>query len=334
MLLSISEKLLNKEAIMVQNVTVVGVGWMGRTIIPACARGGCTVVIHDADEKILEQATEAAKAGLNFLMENGAMTADEVATAISKISSTTSLDDALKDADLVIEAVPEVMELKKRIFGQMDKLAREDAVLTTNTSTMSISEIASATERPDRVVGVHWFYPAFIMPPVEIIRGSQTSDQTLNTARDFIAGLKKMPIVCQKESPGFVINRMQVALHNTATLLLEEGVATAEDIDNGFRMVMGIKLPFWGPLRIEDIVVTKQTMVNAYDYMYKAIGSDRYQCPELVKKMVERGELGLISGKGYYDYTKETPEAMARERDEMVVKMLKALAEWGYGEYI
>ena len=318
---------------MIKNVTIVGTGWMGRTIVPACARGGCHVVIHDLDEGALKQSTEAAQSGLDFLMENGVMTTNEVTSAMSRIRATTKLDEALKNAELVIEAVPEALDTKKAVFNQMDKVARQETILATNTSTLSISAIAEATSRPDRVVGIHWFYPAYIMPPVEIVRGIQTSDQTVETAREFIVVLKKMPVVC-KEVPGFVINSMQLALFNTATRLLEDGVASAEDIDNAMRVTLGPKLLFWGPLKIEDIVVTKKTMVGAYDYMYAATGSDRYRCPELVRKMVERGELGLLSGKGYYDYTKLPAGAMAKERDEMVVRMLKLMVEWGYGEYI
>ncbi|MEE9399650.1 MAG: 3-hydroxyacyl-CoA dehydrogenase family protein [Dehalococcoidales bacterium] len=318
---------------MIHNITIVGVGWMGRTIAPACARGGCNVVIHDLEEEVLEQATESAKSGLNLLRENEVMTADEVTSTMSKIRGTTKLDDALKDADLVIEAVPEMLDIKKEVFGQMDKIARQETVLATNTSTLSISAIAEATGRSDRVVGIHWFYPAFIMPAVEVIRGKKTSEQTVNTARDFIENIGKVPIVC-KEVPGFIINSMWLALLNTATRLLENGVATAEDIDNAMRLSLGPRLPFFGPLKIEDIVATKKTIVGAYEYMYKATGSDRYLCPELLRQMVERGELGLVSGKGYYDYTQLPVGAMARERDKMVIKMLKSMSEWGYGEYI
>ena len=318
---------------MIHNITIVGVGWIGRTIAPACARGGCNVVMHDLKEEILEQATEDAKSGLNFLEENGVMTADEVTSTMSRIGGTTKLDDALKDADLAIEAVPEVLDIKRKVFGQMDKIARQETILATNTSTMSISAIAEATHRPDKVVGIHWFYPALIMPPVEIIRSKNTSDRTVNSVKDFVENIKKVPIMC-KEAPGFIVNSIQLALLNTATRLLEDGVATAEDIDNAMRLSLGCRLPFFGPLKIEDIIVTKKTIAGAYEYMYKATGSDKYLCPALVQQMVERGEFGLVSGKGYYDYTKLPSGAMARERDKMVIKMLKAMAEWGYGEYI
>ncbi|MFQ5996333.1 MAG: 3-hydroxyacyl-CoA dehydrogenase family protein [Dehalococcoidales bacterium] len=318
---------------MIHNVTIVGVGWMGRTIAPACARGGGNVVIHDLAEAILKQATQDAKSGLDFLRENEVMTADEVTAIMSRIRGTTKLGDALKDADLVIEAVPEILDVKKEVFRQMDQIARQETILATNTSTLSISAIAEATSRPDRVVGLHWFYPAFIMPAVEIIRGRKTSEQTVNTAKGFMESIRKVPLVC-KEAPGFIINSMWLALLNTATRLLENGVATAEDIDKGMRLNFGPRLPFFGPLKLDDIIATKETVMRAFEYMYQATHSDRYLCPELLRQMVARGEFGLVSGKGHYDYTKLPPGAMARERDRMVIKMLKSMAEWGYGEYI
>jgi 3-hydroxybutyryl-CoA dehydrogenase len=213
----------------------------------------------------------------------------------------------------------------------MDKLCREQTILATNTSTMSISAIGAATGKPERVVGMHWFYPAYIMPPVEIIRSDKTSDLTVNEARDFLLKLGKMPVVC-KEVPGFLINRLQMALSNEATSLLEQGVATAEDIDNAARMSMGLKIPFWGVLKNEDMGVHKDMLMRGYEYIYQQTGSDKFRPTELMKEMVRKGELGLVSGRGYYDYAKETPESVARERDELIIKLLKFLAELGYAK--
>ncbi len=318
---------------MVKNVTIVGVGWMGRGVAQVCAQRGYDVVINDLEEGILEQARQAVRSGLDFMIEQGLVSKGDADLAMSRVKSTLDFDDAVKAADLVIEAIPEVLDMKKELFTRLDRVCRPQAILATNTSTLSISAIAAATSQPERVVGIHWFYPAFVMPPVEIIRGAHTSDQTVNTARDFVLKLGKIPIVLRKEAPGFVINRLQLALLNEATCLLEQGIATAEDIDNGARMVLGIKLPFWGPLKIEDLAVTKKTMLNAYEYLYKETGSDKYRPPELLKEMVSKGELGLASGKGYYDYTKESQDAVARERDTMVIKQLKFLAELGYVKF-
>ncbi len=316
---------------MIKNVTIVGVGWMGRGVAQACAQGDCNVVIHDLEPGILEQAQAEMKSRLGYMMEKGIIAEGGVESAMSRVSSTVNLDDAMKAADLVIEAVPEVLDTKKEIFRQMDKLCREQTVLATNTSTMSISAIGAATSKPDRVVGMHWFYPAYIMPPVEIIRSDKTSDLTVSEAKDFLLKLGKMPVVC-KEVPGFLINRLQMALSNEATSLLEQGVATAEDIDNAARMSLGLKLPFWGVLKNEDMGVHKDMLMRGYEYIYQQTGSDKFRPTELMKEMVRKGELGLVSGKGYYDYTKETPDAVARERDEMIIRLLKFLAELGYAK--
>jgi 3-hydroxybutyryl-CoA dehydrogenase len=316
---------------MIKNVTIVGVGWMGRGIAQACAQGDYNVVIHDLETAVLDQARREMKSRLGYLREKGLIAEGGVESAMSKVSSTTNLDEAMKTADLVIEAVPEVMDTKKEVFRQMDKLCREQTILATNTSTMSISAIGAATTKPERVVGMHWFYPAYIMPPVEIIRSDKTSDLTVNEARDFLLKLGKMPVVC-KEVPGFLINRLQMALSNEATSLLEQGVATAEDIDNAARMSLGLRVPFWGVLKNEDMGVPKNMLLRGYEYTYQQTGSDKFRPTELMKEMVRKGELGLVSGKGYYDYTKETPESFARERDEMIIRLLKFLAELGYAK--
>jgi 3-hydroxybutyryl-CoA dehydrogenase len=314
---------------MIKNITIVGVGWMGRGIVQACAQGGYNVVMHDLEPGVLDQARAEMKSRLGYMREKGLITEDGITSAMSKVSGTMNLEEAIKTADLVIEAVPEVMDTKKEVFRQMDKLCREQTILATNTSTMSISAIGAATSKPDRVVGMHWFYPAYIMPPVEIIRSDKTADLTVSETRDFLLNLGKMPVVC-KEVPGFLINRLQMALSNEATSLLEQGVATAEDIDNAARMSLGLKLPFWGVLKNEDMGVHKDMLLRGYEYIYQQTGSDKFRPTELMREMVSKGEIGLASGKGYYDYTKETPEAVARERDEMIINLLKFLAKLGY----
>jgi 3-hydroxybutyryl-CoA dehydrogenase len=314
---------------MIKNVTIVGVGWMGRGIAQVCAQGSCDVVIHDLEPGVIDQALAEIKSRLDYMVEKALITKGDLESAMSRISSTVKLDEAMKDADLVIEAVPEVMDTKQAVFRQMDKLCREKTILATNTSTMSISAIGEVTSKPDRVVGMHWFYPAYIMPPVEIIRSNKTSDLTVNESRDFLLQLGKMPVVC-KEVPGFLINRLQMTLSNEATSLLEQGVASAEDIDNAARMSLGLKVPFWGVLKNEDMGVHKDMLLRGYEYVYQQTGSDKFRPTELMREMVRKGEVGLAAGKGYYDYTIETPEAVARERDEMIIKLLKFLAEWGY----
>jgi 3-hydroxybutyryl-CoA dehydrogenase len=316
---------------MVKKVTIVGCGWMGRGIAQVCAQGGCDVVMCDLEEKILEQAREEIRSRLDYMVEKELIAESGVPSAMSRIRSTVNFTEAMGAAELVIEAVPEVLDTKQEVFSQMDKLCRESTILATNTSALSITTIGSATRRPDRVVGMHWFYPAYVMPPVEIIKGEHTSDQTASTVKELLLELGKVPVVC-KEVPGFLINRLQMVLSNEAVSLLEQGVATAEDIDNAARMSLGLRLPFWGPLKSEDLGVPKNMLLRGFEYIYKETGSDRFRPTELLKEKVAKGELGLIAGKGYYDYSKELPGAVARERDEMIIELIKFLANLGYAK--
>lgn len=316
---------------MIKNVTVIGAGRMGRGIAEVCAQRGFNVVLNDVNEGIIKQAFDEIKSILGYLLEKELITADQVEPTMSRLTSTVSLEEAVGNADVVIEAVPEVLDLKRQVFERLGRLCRKETIMATNTSSQSISQLGMATSRPDKVCGIHWVYPPYIIPVVEVVSTGNTSEQTRNTARDFVVALGKIPIVC-RDVPGFVINRLQCCVFNEAAFLLEQGVASAEDIDNAARMVMGLRFPFWGPLKVEDMVVTKTTMLAIYEYLSKSLNTMKYLPPPLLKEKVRKGEEGLSAGRGYYDYTKETPAAVARERDDMMIKMLKFLTEQGYAK--
>ena len=290
---------------MIKNMVIVGAGRMGRGIAAVCSRF-CTVTLYDLEESIVKRASQEISSILSFLFKKELISKDELQSAFSRIRYTLSLEDAVHDADLVNESIPEKIELKKELFARLDKLCSEETILATNTSSLSVSEIAAATNKPGRILGIHWVYPPFIIPAVEIVSGKHTSATVLNSAKEFILGLGKIPIVC-RDTPGFVINRLQLSVFNEATTLLEQGVATAEDIDNAARFVMGLRLPFWGPLKIEDMVVSKATQLAIYEYLTKEVNEMKYSPPMLLKEKVQRGELGSITGKGYYDYTDREP---------------------------
>jgi 3-hydroxybutyryl-CoA dehydrogenase len=310
---------------MIKNIVIVGAGRMGRGIAAICSRS-CVVTLYDLEESIVKQAREDIISILGFLFKRKLITESEFQSAPSRIRYTLNLDEAVRNADLINESIPERIELKKELFAQLDRLCREETILASNTSTLSISEIAATTNKPGRVLGIHWVYPPYIMPAVEIIVGKQTSTPVSDSAKNFILSLGKIPIVC-KDTPGFVINRLQLSVTNEATRLLEQGVATAEDIDNAARFVMGLRLPFWGPLRIEDMVVSKATQLANYEYLTKEVNEMKYSPPKLLREKVQRGELGAITGKGYYDYTNKVPAALVEEMSEMIIKLLKFLSE-------
>jgi 3-hydroxybutyryl-CoA dehydrogenase len=316
---------------MIKNISIVGAGRMGRGIAAAYAKRGYNITIHDTQKRILVEALENIHSILGFFLKKKLMKKDEMDSTMARIRSTTSLKEAVRTADLVNESVPEMMDLKKELFRRMDTLCGKETILATNTSSLRVSEIAAVTNRPDRVVGIHWVYPAYIIPAVEVVVGRQTSEMTLNKAKQLVIEMGKVPIVC-KDAPGFVINRLQYALVHEATSLLEQGVATAEDIDNATRMVMGLRFPFWGPLKVEDMVVPKTTVLAVYEYLYKETGSDSFGPPELVKKLVRKGQLGLVTGKGYYDFKDELQDNVVQEMNDMLIKMLKFLSKMGYAE--
>ncbi len=216
---------------------VIGAGQMGCGIAQACAQAGYSVVMMDKDEHILERSFKVAESNLSFLMENGMIAPEEAQSALLAIKGTTNMQEATQNADLIMESVPEVLDLKKEVFRQIDNLCPRSAILTTNTATLRISDIAAATTSPDRIVGFHWFSPPYLVPLVEIIPSVHTSASTLATVKEVSVKLGKTPVVC-KDVPGFIFNRLQFALLGEAISLLEQGVASAEDIDNAARLIL------------------------------------------------------------------------------------------------
>jgi 3-hydroxybutyryl-CoA dehydrogenase len=261
------------------------------------------------------------KSNLQVLVEKDVITRKEVDEALSRIRCETSLAEAVRDADFVIEVVTEDLNLKKNLFKELDALCPKHTILATNTSSFSITEIASATTRQDKVVGTHWWNPPYLMPLVEIVKGKRTSDETVSTTKDFIAKLGKVPVIC-KDSPGFLGVRLQAALVIEAVSMLEEGLATAEDIDTAVKMTLGLRLPILGPLETVDLG-GMDTFLYAYDYLYKTLG-EKFKPPNLLKRKVELGELGIKTGKGFYDYKGKDIKSIIKRRDEWLIEQLKS----------
>jgi len=257
-----------------------------------------------------------------MLIANGLITTEEASETLRRIKAETDLVEAVKEADFVIEAIPEDMAAKKALFKELDELCSSRTILASNTSSFSITEIASVTSRPDRVVGTHWWNPPHLMPLVEIVKGKQTSDETVRITKDFVAGLGKVPVVC-KDSPGFLGVRLQAALVLEAIRMLEEGLATAEDIDMAVKLTLGLRLPILGPLEIVDLG-GMDTFFYAYSYLYNTLG-ERFKLPQLLKRKVESNELGIKTGKGFYEYTREKINEITRRRDEWLIEQLKKL---------
>lgn len=283
----------------IRQITLLGSGTMGRGIAHIAALSGYETVMYDVSLELLHAAREAIEAAMSKGVAKGKLDRTEMAKALSRIQISAEIADAARDADLVIEAIPENLQLKKDAFSQVDLYCGEETILATNTSSLSVSELSGAVERRDRFVGMHFFNPPHLMKLVEIVRGERTSDETVEIARQVAIRMKKEPIVV-KDSPGFASSRLGIAIGLEAMRMLEEGVASAEDIDRA--MELGYNHPM-GPLRLSDLVGL-DVRFSIAEYLAKEIGP-RFDPPLILRKLVADGKLGKKSGEGFYKWDAE-----------------------------
>lgn len=281
-------------------VAVIGAGTMGRGIAQVAAMAGHESVLCDVDAGQLERALADIQATLDKGVRLGKVAKETRDSALERLTGTGTLGEAVEGAELVIEAVPEVMALKKRVFAEVEAVAGGGAILATNTSSLSIDEMAAGLRRPERFLGLHFFNPVHIMALVEVVRGDRTNLRTLNTGSWFVVGLGKEPILVN-DSPGFASSRLGIVLGLEAIRMVEAGVASAEDIDKA--MVLGYRHPM-GPLRLTDLVGLDVRLEIAR-YLHESLGSEAFRPPALLERMVAQGMLGKKSGRGFYDWTDE-----------------------------
>ena len=279
----------------IERVGVVGAGTMGNGIAQVAATAGYDVLMRDIDEEFIERGFDAIDSSLDRLVDSGTLADDEATATRERITGTTDLD-ALEDRDLVIEAAVEETEIKQEVFADLDETLSDEVVLATNTSTLSVTSIASATQRPELVVGIHFMNPVPVMDGVEIVVGERTGEETVALAHEFAEELGKETWESD-DKPGFVSNRILMPWINEGVRTLDEGVATKEDIDRG--MKLGTNVPM-GPLELADHIGL-DICLDATETLHDELG-DRYTPAYLLKRKVEAGDLGKKTGRGFYDY--------------------------------
>jgi 3-hydroxybutyryl-CoA dehydrogenase len=282
---------------MISTIGVVGAGTMGSGIANLAALSGFNVILVDLEERVLQKALSRMESFMDKSIAKGKITPEQKHEAMEKVRGSTDLRE-MKHADVIIEAVIENMDVKKEVFSKLDQIAPEHAILATNTSSMSITEIASATNRPNQVVGMHFFNPPQLMKLVEVVRGYKTSDETVEQAKELARKLKKEPVEVKKDSPGFIVNRIMIPQFIEAIRLVEEGVASMEDIDKA--VTLGLNYPM-GPFTLQDFAGV-DIGLHVMDYFYQEFKDDRFAAPLLLRQLVRAGRLGRKTGAGFYDY--------------------------------
>ncbi|EKY28587.1 3-hydroxybutyryl-CoA dehydrogenase [Clostridium celatum] len=279
-----------------EKIFVLGAGTMGAGIVQAFAQKGYQVIVRDIKDEFVERGIAGINKGLSKQVAKGKMTEETKEDILSRISGTTDMSLAA-DCDLVVEAAIENMKIKKEIFAELDSICKPETILASNTSSLSITEVAPATKRPDKVIGMHFFNPAPVMKLVEIIRGMATSQETFDAVKELSLAIGKEPVEVA-EAPGFVVNRILIPMINEASFILQEGIASVEDIDTA--MKFGANHPM-GPLALGDLIGL-DVCLAIMDVLYNETGDTKYRASSTLRKYVRAGWLGRKTGRGFYNY--------------------------------
>ena len=308
----------------IRNVAVIGSGLMGQGIAQVCAAAGCRVALHDVKDELLTQAIARIDFNLRMLAEAGLQQEEGIADIKSRIRTTTSLRDAVAGVDFITEAISENLKAKIELFEELERMAPRHSILASNTSMLQISDIGKALKDKSRALVTHWFNPPHLIPAVEVVKGPDTSVETVEKAVAFLSQIGKTPVRVLKEVPGHLLNRIQFAINREMLALIEAGVATPEEVDKGVSESFGLRLAASGPVKTIDI--------NGIDLFYYGMRDlysflDNSTAPQdILKRKAEKGEVGRRSGKGFFEYDVSGPlTSLELERDRRLMALLKAL---------
>jgi len=310
---------------MIKKVAIIGSGVMGSGIAQSFAVSGYLVTINDIKEELLYHAQNRISENLSLLIEEGALTDREKQGALANITYSVDLEGAVRDADFIIEAIPEVIELKLNLYQQLEEIIKPDAIVASNTSTFPISQLMEKASFAERMVITHFFNPGHLVPLVEIVQHDETKPEIVKTTMDLMRKIGKSPILLKKEIAGFIANRLQTALMREAFYLLKEGVADAEDIDTAITAGPGFRWAFTGPIEIADFGGL-DTWQRVFDNVSPVLDQSK-EAPDLIRDLVAEGKLGTKSGEGIFTYEESTVSQKINERDRQFIKLGKLKME-------
>ena len=305
------------------NISVIGAGFIGPGIAQIFASKYYNVRMLDIKDELLSNALQSIRSNLSLMTKKGLLPESEIDTIMGRIKTTTDMAEAVSDAHLVIECVTENMELKQKIFQDLDQLCPPDTILASNTSVISITEIASKARRRKRILGTHFWNPPYIIPLVEVVKGRETSEESVETTYQFLKAAGKHPVKVMKDVPGFIGNRLQHALWREAISIVEHGIADAATVDEAIKNSFAIRLPVLGPLETADMVGLDLTL-SIHDYILKYLNSSPNPSP-LLREKVKKGELGFKTGQGFQTWS-------AEDAEKSKGNLLEYLTEWAKRE--
>ena len=308
----------------IKNVGIIGTGTMGSGIAQTFAQAGYQVTAYDISGSAIERGMGIIRLYQDTLIKNGVLTKDRADAALDRLKTTSRMEN-LAEVDFVCEAVTEKMDVKQEVFSRVNDICRKDIMLTSNTSGLSITRIASVVSNRERFAGMHWWNPPHIIPLVEVIKGDESSEETCMAVMDICRKLGKKPVYVRKDIPGFIGNRLQVALQREALNILEMGAATPEDIDTVTEYGPGMRWALYGPFRLFDLGGL-DVFNSIFSYLFQDL-SDAQDSPDILKDKVSKGELGTKTGKGFFQYEEGEVEKITESRDRRLLKIFELQEE-------